>query len=344
MEPAPQLVSPLFIPLLASAIFHSGVSASALRSYARLYALAWANAYQYTAPLDFDTQLLPLLGIGRSQALRQMGQLRRAGLLEWSSDGKNRYVLRFPALFESHFPDSVVGVVHKPLSLSESIQQPTTASQKSPTPRGKGALPANPAPPGQPAPSREGSRPSPVIPPIRQGNMPILARDLLASQGLNKLLAPSPTYQTAKDWLELAGVWHDAAERLARQLAANELRSQQRIEARLPGLADVVGWMYYCFADQKKNKIAQPAAVLAANLQANRRCPDEYRPPWVCKTCRRLEEGCRCAEGGDLHLPFAFVEAALHPKSPYAYDLERHSLWGYCLRCKTVPCRCEEED
>ena len=56
-------------------------------------------------------------------------------------------------------------------------------------------------------------------------------------------------------WLERAGVWTDAAKRIAQQIRGNELRQQHY----LPTRADVLGWMAFCFAYKHDNRIEKPA-------------------------------------------------------------------------------------
>ena len=74
--------------------------------------------------------------------------------------------------------------------------------------------------------------------------------------------------RAALGFLERVGVWPDAALRIATKLVENQRRGHDY----LPSLADVLGWIAYCFGDGKKNNVDQPAALLAANLLAGRRC------------------------------------------------------------------------
>lgn len=285
---------PMVTPILTALIFDQTMPAALFRSYIRLYAAAWQNAYRHTAPLHFERQLLPLLGVSRSQARQHLRLLRFAKLLTWTSDGAHYYVIHFPAL-ESQKTDSDVvfgDLTHSLIYPPSSTKQHTQAAQPTPSTRT-----ADEAPQDENAP---------------------------------------PMCQTTLKYLSRAGVWHEVAERIAAQIAQNRQRGLDF----LPDIEDVLGWILYCFAFQEKNRIAQPAAVLAANLKANRRCPEEYRPPRVCARCHSVEEYCECPEGGPYIYPEAFLEWALKPFSPFTTYMQDR--WGICVRCHALPCRCEE--
>jgi hypothetical protein len=104
--------------------------------------------------------------------------------------------------------------------------------------------------------------------------------------------------------------------------------------------------MAYCFAAREKNGIAQPAAVLAANLNAGRPCPPEYRPPAVCGRCGYSEDYCECPDEAERDFPQEFLEQALAlPGQALSirrrYTLTPHSRWGVCESCHALPCKCE---
>lgn len=280
-------LTPQITPLATEVINDPTMPAGLFQSYARLYAAAAAHDFQHTGPLDFDSQVVPLLGLRRSQVRQHLQALRFAKLLDWSTDGNNHYVFRF----KSGFPDSVGdGVVDSEKSLPEEIQQQQQPSEK---------------------PEQDGVE------------------------------------QQVRGWLLRAGVWGDAAARLARQVAENESRQSQdergtaarQEPGHRPGRADVLGWMAYCFAGREKNGIAQPAAVLAANLNAGRLCPPEYRPPLVCSSCGYSEDYCECPEGPVPGYPQEFLEQALSTRK--RYTLTPHSRWGVCESCHGLPCKCE---
>jgi hypothetical protein len=163
-------LSPQITPLATEVINDPTMPAGLFQSYARLYAAAAAHDFQHTGPLDFDSQVVPLLGLRRSQVRQHLQALRFAKLLDWTTDGGNRYVFRF----KSGVPDSVGGgVVDSAQSLSEEIQQQQQPSEK-------------PEPPASQE-TGESSR--------RLGGVE----------------------QQVRGWLLRAGVWGDAAGRLARR-------------------------------------------------------------------------------------------------------------------------------
>jgi hypothetical protein len=309
---------PPTIPLPTAAINDATMPAALFRSYARLYAAAWRSGFRQTPPLEFDRELTPLLGVRRSQAREQLRLLRFAKLLDWSSDGSNRYTIRFPAppeespeqlstaAAETGFPDSVVDVLTVNLD-SESIQQQHTQSGKADGAemQGRSLLAAGMQTIGIRTGGRQGSR--------------------------------SQEEEQTRQYLLRAGVWPEASERLAAQIALNEQRTRMQGDQHyLPTTADVLGWMAYCFADRKKNNISTPAAMLAANLTANRRCPDEYRPNPICAICGLDADYCGC-EAPELHFPPEFQDAALRERSPYVIN---RTLWGVCTLCRGMPCQC----
>jgi hypothetical protein len=289
---------PLFTPILTALILDRSMPAGLFHSYARLYAMAWRNNFQFTDPLDFDRELTQLLGIRRAQARQHLRLLRFARLLTWQSDGHNRYVIQFPPPSESEKTDSDVVVVDSSYTDSESLQQQHTES---------------------------------VYSDLWINSRARMGRGKPELKGEEHVL-----FEQVRDYLVRAGVWEDAAQRIADQIVANHRRGHNTY---LPGLADVLGWIAYCFADREKNKIDLPVAVLAANLNANRRCPDEYRPQAVCARCELLEERCGCEEGPERHYPDEFLEAAFRRRP---YETHMVSRWGVCLRCHASPCQCEE--
>ncbi|MEW5873417.1 MAG: hypothetical protein AB1894_29420 [Chloroflexota bacterium] len=305
-------IPPVITPLLTAVINDATMPAALLRSYARLFAAAWRQQYRRTEPLDFETQLVPLLGVRRSQARQQLRALRFAKLLDWSSDGSNHYVISFhpppevTALADqvgahlagqgdefSGKTDSVNGVVDSESLTCEEIQQQLTEASKA------DAKPDEP-PAGLPGQS-------------------------------------DPAHQQVSAYLLRAGVWADVAERIARQIVANRRRIALGGQQYLPDVEDVLGWIAYCFADRQKNNITQPAAVLAANLNANRRCPPEYRPPRICAACGYQEDDCGCDDDRFRpHFPPEFLERAF--RSTYSAYLSNR--WGVCERCGGFPCKC----
>jgi hypothetical protein len=127
MERLTQRATPLANPV----IFDYTLPAAALLTYLRLVALAWRSEFRSTEPLDFAGELLPLLGVQKTQARLHLRLLRMAKLLYWSVDAGGRYTI----YFLSHAPpDSakaapVDGVFSAPLLENKiNIQhQPTGA-------------------------------------------------------------------------------------------------------------------------------------------------------------------------------------------------------------------------
>ncbi len=279
---------PPFTPILSALIADPRLPNNIFRSYMRLYAAAWTFAYQRTPDLDFSTQLLPLLGISRSQARQHLQMLRTAGLINWSSDGSQRYVIHF-----SGAPDSVgvdVNSNHKFLKINIHQQQ-HTLSQKP-----------------------EASTATPETAP------------------------DDPNYERALHYLQRAGVWSVSAQNAARKIAANIARPEKH----LPGLGDVLGWIAYCFADREKNRITNPPAALAANLNAGRCCPENYLPPLICANCHYSEGYCECEGEPEYGYPPEFLERALRVRS--GYELPYADRWGVCIYCCASPCQCEEAE
>ncbi len=287
---------PLITPILTALIFDQTMPAALFRSYVRLYAAAWQNAYRHTAQLHFESQLLPLLGVSRSQARQHLRLLRFAKLLTWTSDGAQNYVIHFPAPESEKAEYDVVRVNTLNNLIPSTTQQTHTAKTA-------------------------------------------FAREATPDHEKSAALAPPPC-QTTLTYLCRAGVWYEVAERIAAQIAQN----RQRGHHYLPDIEDVLGWMLYCFAYREENHISQPAAVLAANLKANRRCPEEYRPPRICTRCQRIEEYCVCEEDdedeGTYTYPEALLELALKPHSPFATYLRDR--WGICMSCHALVCQCWE--
>ncbi len=273
-------------PLPNRAIFDRTMPAALFQSFARLYASAWHQDYQETDLLDFEAQLLPLLGLSRSQAREHLRLLRFAKLLDWTTNGAQGYTIRFPFFspVESGKADPVVdGFNSSEIEVKDSHQQHTGS--------GKAQTPEIPV---------EGAQ----------------------------------TREMVLNCLARAGVWTDVAQRIAGKIVEN----QERGHAYLPSPADVLGWMAYCFADRRKNKIQHPAAVLAANLNANRRCPDYYRPRQICASCH-LEQGyCRCSQP-ELGFPPEFLDFAFHVD----YNDRYENFWGVCPACHGFPCQCPDE-
>lgn len=319
---------PPLTPLLTALFFDRALSPELLRSYARLVACAWASGYRSLGPLDLAGELVPLLGVSKSQVYAQLRQLRLARLLDWETDGQRRYTLYFldQEVRSSGLPGRPECVV-----VGESFNSLTEIHQQQ-TQSGQTISPAQAAPAQFTAlqPGRSPSGPAPSDP-THSGRTPSTPTPAAPAP----VQSPPPDLQALR-FLRRAGVWSEVAERLARQLAANQQSSDQDY---LPDRRDVLGWIVYCFPERQKNRIAQPAAVLAANLRNNRRCPEAYRPPWICAACHRQLEYCQCAGAPQPHLPEEFLEFALRPEE--TYTLDSHPRWRVCHACRSFPCQCQ---
>lgn len=344
------ILPPPFTPLLTTLIGDPRLSAALFRSYARLYAAAWAYAYQCTAALDFESQVVDLLGVGRSQARQHLRLLRQNGLLSWSSDGNSRYIFRFtlPQLTIYPGPDEqpiraalppAGGAMPRNASGSPSLLAAQSSAQPSSTRTPKQmASAAESGSPDSSNPDHGGVGVNLINPSLNQDRFkqqqPGSAK---SSENISAAQSspPDPIYSQVLEFLRRAGVWSKTAERLAQQITANK----QSGDAELPDTGDVLGWMAYCFADQESNQISNPAAVLAANLTNNRPCPATYRPPLICDSCHRSQEYCRCKPGkAEYGYPPEFLEPALKSRKKYSTYADR---WGVCMYCHAIPCQCE---
>ena len=311
-------LAPRVTPLLTSLIYDTRLSAPLLRSFLRLFAAAWMHDYRATDPLDFENQLPGLLGLSTSQAHRHLRQLRYAGFLDWRIDNDQCYVICFPEVDEmqnalkreSAFPRPVVGVNRVNINNIKDSQQQHTDTQNA-LKRVSALTPPPAAAPGETQGSPETGAPQP-----------------------HPSQPDDPTQRFVLDCLARAGVWSDVARRISEQVCA----SQRLAEPHLPGVADVLGWMAYCFGGQHKNNINAPAAVLAHNLTSGRRCPENLRPQPICARCRYEHRACTCPDGPQDTFPPEFIDAAFK-EHHYDYTTTR---WGVCKTCRAMPCQCEQ--
>lgn len=343
---------PPFTPLLTALIGNNHLSAALFRSYARLYAAAWPYAYQCTAALDFESQVVVLLGVSRSQARQHLRLLRQSGLINWSSDGSHRYIFRFAAPQLSIYPgpDNQPIQAHLPSGGSDQSSSRAAGQSRAQNPGQAGAH-------GKADPSAEKLSPDPKRQPGESGKPDYgvvgvnlcnhsLNQDRFTHQHTDsgktygaldaaQSAPPDPQFAQVFQFLRRAGVWSKSAERLAQQIAANE----QRADPELPGVGDVLGWIAYCYADREQNQISNPAAVLAANLTNNRPCPQIYRPPRICTYCHRSQEHCKCKPGkAEYTYPSEFLMLAMKGANKYSTYADR---WGVCMYCHATPCQCE---
>lgn len=342
---------PPFTPLLTALIGDQRLSASLFRSYARLYAAAWAFAYQCTAALDFESQVVALLGVSRSQARQHLRLLRQIGLLDWSSDGSHRYIFRFTSPQLSIYPgpgEQPIRAALPDASLSLEEAQAGNSPGNVSDRAASQTHTSGKAGPAAKTTSGSDSRHSDYGGVEVNLSNHLLNHDRFTQQHTHsektygssaaKQSTPAdPNYTQAFSCLRQAGVWSKIAERLAQQIAANE----QSDDPELSGIGDLLGWTAYCFADRKQNQISNPAAVLAANLTNNRPCPRNYQPPLICENCHRTQEYCRCQPDKVRYsYPKEFVTLALKGSNKYSTYTDR---WGVCMYCHAIPCQCIQE-
>lgn len=107
----------MVVPVLAHVVKDGNLSAGVFRSYCRLLLVAWQWSFTRTESLGLETQLVPLLGVSRAQALVHLSALRAAGLISWYTNGNHQYIVHFnvpsdfvsAGIVESGKPDSDSG-------------------------------------------------------------------------------------------------------------------------------------------------------------------------------------------------------------------------------------------
>jgi len=296
--------------------------------------------------------------------------LRSTGLLDWNTDDNRHYVIEFPDLDESQNaqmrvcafqePDDGVNSINNNINI-KSIQHQHTQKQDaqmralritdpisipSPTPNLAFAPDASPI-------GSEGSGKLNVphtfseisgkftTPRIDSDDSrapsqaaPTAASNDNSTPAESTLAASHNHLQTfTLDCLSRAGVWSDVALQICDQVIANQLAA----DPHKPNVADVLGWMAYCFGGQHKNGINAPSAVLARNLQSGRRCPENLRPQPICARCHYQHSHCICDQPPQDYYPPDFIEAAFKEQH-YDYNTDR---WGVCKSCHAFPCQCE---
>jgi len=92
---------PKYIPIPGIAIDDDLITDPVFRTYAKLKKLAWRHDWKFTDWLTVS-YLSSYLGMDRATILRHIGQLKSSKLLDWTTNGKNRY--RF-SIFEVRLPE-----------------------------------------------------------------------------------------------------------------------------------------------------------------------------------------------------------------------------------------------
>jgi hypothetical protein len=342
---------PTHIPVPNNILHDNRLPAGVFRSYVRLLSAADRHYYTHTDPLDFRTELAPLLGLSPSRAHKHLSLLCAAGLLDWMTGGDHCYVIRFfrgPEMQpgETTGEDEFMGgkrptiFDRPPVSVGDGAGQSLTA-----VPKGQEA--------GSPGPEKPNSRfPFSGIPNspkqdfddvdgfnliIKEESLKLQHQQTGSRSGeLAANEAADPYQERVFHCLGRAGVWARTAQGVAAQMAANR---QRAYNAYLPDLGDLLGWLAFAFAEGRANGVRNPAALVAANLRGDRRCPVSYRPPLVCQVCEREETHCECVEPR-LDYPQMFLEFAFNAN----FDPELETFWGVCLTCHAYPCRCDPDE
>jgi DnaA-like protein len=117
------------IPVDREKINDKTIPPSLLVSWLRLLTNAWDGAEGRAVELDFDTQIIPILGVSRSQAREHMRLLRYGKHINWTTNGAGRYRITFPGLAESGKPDSEVRKSGKPDSIERESGFPDLESE-----------------------------------------------------------------------------------------------------------------------------------------------------------------------------------------------------------------------
>jgi hypothetical protein len=367
------LITPRVIPLLTYLLYDNRLTAPLLRSFLRLFAVAWKHDFQHTDPLEFEPHLTQILDLSPDHAHRHLQHLRSTGLLDWSTDDNRHYVVEFPDLDESQNaqtricafqePDDGVNSINNNINI-KSIQHQHTQKQdaqmralritdpiNAPSPNPNLALAPDASPIGSEGSGKlnvphtfseiSGKFTTPCIASddnsIPSQRAPNASSDDTTTPTESALAASQNHLQTfVLDCLSRAGVWSDVALQIRDQVLANQIAA----DPHKPNVADVLGWMAYCFGGQHKNGINAPSAVLARNLQSGRRCPENLRPQPICARCHYQHSHCICDQPPQDYFPPDFIEAAFKEQH-YDYNTDR---WGVCKTCRAFPCRCEDSD
>jgi len=333
------LIIPRVIPLLTYLLYDNRLTAPLLRSFLRLFAVAWKHDFQHTDPLPFEPQLTQILDLKPTQAHIHLRQLQCANLINWHTDGNQSYVIHFPQVSDADTPQLHKSALPELDDVVNSLNiNNINYSQQQHTHSGKAEF-RNPVVSATfETASEEKILPFPnPVTSLAKSLDPAADSDDAAAPTESALAASQNQLQTfVLDCLSRAGVWSDVALQIRDQVLANQIAA----DAHKPNVADVLGWMAYCFGGQHKNGINAPAAVLARNLQSGRRCPENLRPQPICARCRYQHSHCICDQSPQDYFPPDFIEAAFKEQH-YDYNTDR---WGVCKTCRAFPCQCEESD
>ncbi len=111
-------------------LFDYTLPPAALLSYLRLQALAGAQGGRQVGPLDFAGELMPLLGLHKTQVRQHLRLLRIAKLITWVNDAAGRCVITLhgvPPAAGTHLPAAPLAVLEQ--SAAVPSLSPDTAAQ-----------------------------------------------------------------------------------------------------------------------------------------------------------------------------------------------------------------------
>ncbi|HBD19815.1 MAG TPA: hypothetical protein DC063_06880 [Arenimonas sp.] len=250
------MTAPRYVPILESIVADQTMAAALFQSYSRLLAAAWRQNYQRTDPLDFETEIVPLLGLSRTQAREHLRLLRFGKFIQWTTNGAGRYLISFPN-------------THTYTDTTPSAPAPDRGVRDS----GKPDLP-----------ERESGKPDSVV--VVLNTKPEPLSNTTTRSGI-------PENRTRTEALLVCfGVWPEPAHAIAEQIAENEARNEYG--NRLPDLRHVLAWIKYVC--DPENEIHAPQALAVANLRHNTPAPEAYLPPLICRACDRVEAVCACPQ------------------------------------------------
>lgn len=252
---------PASVPILSLIIDDTALPDAVFRSYCRLLSKAWRHNYQRTDPLDFETVLLPLLGLTRSQAYLHLNMLRSAHLMRWSTSRNGAYTFTF------NTPDQQTTIQPRQQDQANSGLQsaPVTTHQAD----GRSAL-------GQDQKSE-----SPGNPDIRtfadlheEEDEDLLASDrslhhlhhqIPKKSPENRTFEDSEIYQQAYRAICAGGVWSDEAAQQAQRFAVGSVRLTIR------DLLENVAYVH-----DPESDIDKPGAIMRIHVRAQRKSPRHY--------------------------------------------------------------------
>ncbi len=352
-------------------LFHDDVPPVVLRTFARLYALAWKHRYDRTDRLTTD-ELLVLLNLPMRSLYRYLAALRELGVLEWASDGKHGYIFTFPKNYGVPLADDAVNPGtgaeigstdfddlddFDELSRAElaevgpTIPEPITAKTSSPTAKVGSPAARNSSPTAKVGSSaaKNSSQKHPVVVdhlyPDQDMNKQQQHRENRGSPTASGLW-PEPT--TARIGSPTAKTDSRVAARRRRRPVGGQYRSWPELEAALTqagmwhdqaqGLTarldvdGVLDALGWIAAVRADRRVRNHGAVLVKQLQAARRAPADWRPAAVCARCGVVESRCGCG-GRRRVVPAVYYTAAIEPVRAWGCDA-----WGVCQTCGRVSC------